>query len=72
MPIEDRIEQLARLALVIVLIATLGSFGRAKTHGMTQAAGCRTTGDAPRAARQGDVPRRQVRLSGVPACGSLS
>ena len=31
-PIEDRIEQLARLALVILLIVTLGSLGKARAQ----------------------------------------
>jgi putative transcriptional regulator len=36
MPIEDRIEQLARLVLVIILIATLGWIGHAKAQSATQ------------------------------------
>ena len=36
MSIEDRIEQLARLALVILLIVTLGSISHPKTQGVSQ------------------------------------
>ena len=36
MPIEDRIEQLARLVLVILLVATLGWIGHAKAQSATQ------------------------------------
>jgi hypothetical protein len=36
MSIEDRIEQLARLALVILLIVTLGSISHPKTQAVSK------------------------------------
>jgi len=59
-PIEDRIDQLSRLALIIILIMTLGALSLPKSQGEKPQEGVRKAGGAQQIARPCTVDLRNV------------